>query len=45
MYLYIICLSFLKQGDMSKKKNPCVFLDVTIDGDPTERIVIEVVKN
>ncbi|KAF3436238.1 hypothetical protein FNV43_RR23330 [Rhamnella rubrinervis] len=26
---------------MSKKKNPCVFLDVSIDGDPTERIVIE----
>ncbi|PON54422.1 Cyclophilin-type peptidyl-prolyl cis-trans isomerase [Parasponia andersonii] len=26
---------------MSKKKNPLVFLDVSIDGDPTERIVIE----
>ncbi|CAK7346510.1 unnamed protein product [Dovyalis caffra] len=26
---------------MSKKKNPLVFLDVSIDGDPTERIIIE----
>ncbi|KAK9945216.1 hypothetical protein M0R45_010741 [Rubus argutus] len=26
---------------MSKKTNPSVFLDVCIDGDPTERIVIE----
>lgn len=29
-------------GDMSAKKNPLVFLDVSIDGDPVERIVIEV---
>lgn len=27
---------------MSKKRNPLVFLDVSIDGDPSERIVIEV---
>jgi peptidyl-prolyl isomerase G (cyclophilin G) len=27
---------------MSKKKNPLVFLDVSIDGDPAERIFIEV---
>lgn len=27
---------------MSKKKNPCVFLDLSIDGSPAERIVIEV---
>jgi peptidyl-prolyl isomerase G (cyclophilin G) len=26
---------------MSEKKNPSVFLDVSIDGDPVERIVIE----
>ncbi|XP_076928526.1 peptidyl-prolyl cis-trans isomerase CYP63-like isoform X2 [Bidens hawaiensis] len=26
---------------MSKKKNPCVFLDVSIDGSPVERLVIE----
>uniref|UniRef100_A0A5B6ZTE2 peptidylprolyl isomerase n=1 Tax=Davidia involucrata TaxID=16924 RepID=A0A5B6ZTE2_DAVIN len=26
---------------MNKKKNPLVFLDVSIDGDPVERIVIE----
>ncbi|KAM1057852.1 hypothetical protein COP1_031164 [Malus domestica] len=26
---------------MSKKKNPCVFLDVSIDRDPVEQIVIE----
>ncbi|KAK9282173.1 hypothetical protein L1049_005085 [Liquidambar formosana] len=26
---------------MAKKKNPLVFLDVSIDGDPVERIVIE----
>lgn len=27
---------------MSEKKNPLVFLDVSIDGDPVEKIVIEV---
>lgn len=27
---------------MRKKKNPRVFLDVSINGDPIERIVIEV---
>lgn len=26
---------------MSEKKNPLVFLDVSIDGDPVEKIVIE----
>ncbi|WRX08953.1 Cyclophilin-type peptidyl-prolyl cis-trans isomerase domain - like 3 [Theobroma cacao] len=26
---------------MSKKKNPLVFLDVSVDGDPVERIIIE----
>lgn len=30
---------------MSKKTNPSVFLDVCIDGDPTERIVIEVCRD
>lgn len=30
---------------MSMEKNPCVFFDVSIDGDPVERIVIEVIKN
>lgn len=49
--MYMLCANlclaccFLKQRDMGKKKNPCVFLDVSIDGDPLERIVIEVVKN
>ncbi|BBH10258.1 Peptidyl-prolyl cis-trans isomerase CYP63 [Prunus dulcis] len=27
--------------DMNRKKNPCVFLDVSTDGDPMERVVIE----
>lgn len=27
---------------MAKKKNPMVFLDVSIDGDPAERMVFEV---
>lgn len=31
-----------KEGVMRKKKNPRVFLDVSINGDPIERIVIEV---
>ncbi|KAL6271548.1 hypothetical protein ACE6H2_028459 [Prunus campanulata] len=26
---------------MNRKKNPCVFLDVSTDGDPMERVVIE----
>ncbi|GAV89564.1 Pro_isomerase domain-containing protein [Cephalotus follicularis] len=30
---------------MSKKKNPVVFLDVSVDGDPVERIVIELFAN
>ncbi|KAI3678877.1 hypothetical protein L6452_38181 [Arctium lappa] len=30
---------------MSKKKNPCVFLDLSIDGSPSERIVIELFAN
>lgn len=30
---------------MSKKKNLLVFLDVSIDGDPVEKIVIEVIHN
>ncbi|KAJ4828600.1 hypothetical protein Tsubulata_004956 [Turnera subulata] len=30
-----------KRKEMSKKKNPLVFLDVSIDGAPSERIVIE----
>jgi hypothetical protein len=29
---------------MSEKKNPFVFLDLSIDGDPVERIVIEVTQ-
>lgn len=28
-------------GGMSLEKNPCVFFDVSVDGDPVERIVIE----
>lgn len=27
---------------MANKKNPLVFLDVSIDGDPAEKLVIEV---
>lgn len=27
---------------MAKKKNPLVFMDVSIDGDPIERMVFEV---
>lgn len=30
-------------GEMSKKNNPLVFLDVSIDGNPLERITIEVI--
>lgn len=30
---------------MSEKKNPSVFLDLSIDGDPVERIVIELFAN
>lgn len=30
---------------MSKNKNPVVFLDISIDGDPVERIVIELFAN
>lgn len=29
------------EGDMSKKKNPFVFLDVSIDGAPAENVIIE----
>lgn len=29
---------------MNKKKNPLVFFDVSIDGDPVERIAIEVMQ-
>lgn len=28
---------------MTKKKNPLVFLDVSNDGEPVEKIVIEVI--
>lgn len=28
---------------MAKKKNPLVFLDVSIDGDPFERMIFEVI--
>ncbi|KAK4766108.1 hypothetical protein SAY87_007750 [Trapa incisa] len=31
----------LKPGGMARKLNPLVFLDISIDGDPIERIVIE----
>jgi peptidyl-prolyl isomerase G (cyclophilin G) len=27
---------------MAKKKNPLVFMDVSIDGDPAEKMVFEV---
>lgn len=27
---------------MAKKKNPLVFMDVSIDGDPIERMIFEV---
>ncbi|KAK9013472.1 hypothetical protein V6N11_041479 [Hibiscus sabdariffa] len=38
----VCCLSsFLLGVEMSKKKNPLVFLDVSIGGDPVEKIVIE----
>lgn len=30
--------------EMSKKKNPFVFFDISIDGDPVERIAIEVMQ-
>lgn len=30
---------------MTKKKNPLVFLDVSIDGDPRERMVFEVLTH
>jgi len=30
---------------MSLDKNPNVFFDVSVDGDPVERIVIEVIEN
>lgn len=46
--LNIVSLLFspasLKQVDMTQKKNPFVFLDVSVDGDPVERIVIEVIR-
>lgn len=29
---------------MAKKKNPLVFMDVSIDGDPAERMVFEVLS-
>lgn len=29
---------------MAKKKNPMVFMDVSIDGDPAERMVFEVLS-
>lgn len=28
---------------MAKKKNPLAFMDVSVDGDPAERMVFEVV--
>jgi hypothetical protein len=31
-----------KMKAMAKKKNPLVFMDVSIDGDPVERMVFEV---
>lgn len=41
-FLVILPSEESELGDMSQKKNPLVFLDVSIDGDPVERIVIEV---
>lgn len=35
------CLSCGPAKEMTKKKNPQVFLDVSIDGDPLERMVFE----
>lgn len=32
-----------ERGEMGKKKNPLVFLDLSIDGDHVERITIEVI--
>ena len=30
---------------MANKKNPLVFMDISIDGDPTEKLVIQVPNN
>lgn len=35
-------VSFLEDKKMTKKKNPLVFMDVSVDGDPVERMVFEV---
>lgn len=35
----------MKLQVMSKKKNPLVFLDVSIDGEPVQRIIIELFAN
>ena len=43
-FSFLFSPASLKRGDMSEKKNPSVFLDASIDGDPVERIVIEVIK-
>ena len=42
LYIFFFPSTFFMDRAMSKKKNPHVFLDVSIDGDPVERIVIEV---
>lgn len=34
--------NYYKMKAMAKKKNPLVFMDVSIDGDPVERMVFEV---
>lgn len=44
MFIYFFSFDVLEQEDMNRKKNPCVFLDVSTDGDPMERVVIEVCK-
>lgn len=32
----------LEEEGMAKKKNPLVFMDLCIDGDPAEKMVFEV---
>ncbi|XP_073223579.1 uncharacterized protein [Cicer arietinum] len=38
---FVICFCIYFGYIMAKKKNPMVFLDVSIDGDPAERMVFE----
>jgi hypothetical protein len=43
MFMQLSVSSFISvRHNMAKKKNPMVFLNVSIDGDPGERMVFEV---